>query len=75
MQSDGSFRTTAAFDGRHRSFAITYQATWLEGCYIARFDFCGIETTNLKRLWEEELYLPAVAVGVRVVGTGVFGSE
>ena len=28
------------------------------------------------RLWEEELYLPAVAVGIRdVIGTGVFGSE
>ena len=28
------------------------------------------------RLWEEELYLPQVAVGIRdMVGTGVFGSE
>ena len=34
--------------------------------------FWDFETTSLKRgLWEEELYLPAVAIGIRdVIGTG-----
>ena len=53
MQSDGSFRTTAAFDGRHRSFAITYQTTpWLEGPFVTldlMSSFFGIGTTSLKR--------------------------
>ena len=83
MQSDGTFSTTAAFDGRHRQFAITYQATpWLEGTfrYSGWYDQ-SVYTWDRNyefnaRLWEEELYLPAVAVGIRdLVGTGVFGSE
>ena len=81
MQSDGSFRTTAAFDGRHRSFAITYQATpWLEGTFrYTGFDEFFYWDRNYEfkaRLWEEELYLPTVSVGIRdVIGTGIFGSE
>ena len=81
MQSDGSFRTTAAFDGRHRSFAITYQTTpWLEGTFrytgFDEFFFWDRNYEFKARLWEEELLLPAVAVGIRdVIGTGVFGSE
>ena len=81
MQSDGSFRTTAAFDGRHRSFAITYQTTpWLEGTFrYTGFDEFFYWDRNYEfkaRLWEEELYLPTVAVGIRdAIGTGVFGSE
>ena len=81
MQSDGTFSTTAAFDGRHRQFAITYQATpWLEGTFrYTGFDQFFYWDRNYEfkaRLWEEELYLPAVAVGIRdLVGTGVFGSE
>lgn len=83
MKSDGTFSTTAAFDGRHRQFAITYQATpWLEGTfrYSGWYDktvYTWDRNYEFKaRLWDEELYLPAVAVGVRdLVGTGVFGSE
>ena len=81
MQSDGTFSATAAFDGRHRQFAITYQATpWLEGTFrYTGFDQFFYWDRNYEfkaRLWEEELYLPAVAVGIRdLVGTGVFGSE
>ena len=81
MQSDGSFRTTAAFDGRNRSFAITYQTTpWLEGTFrytgFDEFFFWDRNYEFKARLWEEELYLPSVAVGIRdVIGTGVFGSE
>ena len=81
MQSDGRFRTTAAFDGRHRSFAITYQTTpWLEGTFrytgFDEFFFWDRNYEFKARLWEEELYLPSVAIGIRdVIGTGVFGSE
>lgn len=81
MQRDGSFRTTASFDGRHRSFAITYQTTpWLEGTFrytgFDEFFFWDRNYEFKARLWKEELFLPAVAVGIRdVIGTGVFGSE
>ena len=81
MKSDGTFSTTAAFDGRHRQFAITYQATpWLEGTFrYTGFDnfFHWDRNYEFKaRLWDEDYYLPAVAIGIRdLVGTGVFGSE
>ena len=66
MQSDGAFSATAAFDGRHRQFAITYQATpWLEGTFrYTGFDQFFYWDRNYEfkaRLWEEELYLPALA--------------
>ncbi|MDC3393368.1 YjbH domain-containing protein [Luminiphilus sp.] len=81
MQSDGTFSTTAAFDGRHRQFAITYQATpWLEGTFrytgYSDYFYWDRNYEFKARLWEEELYLPQVAVGIRdIVGTGNFGSE
>lgn len=81
MKSDGTFSTTAAFDGRHRQFAITYQATpWLEGTFrYTGFDEFFYWDRNYEfkvRLWDEDYYLPAVAVGIRdLVGTGVFGGE
>ena len=83
MQSDGVFSTTAAFDGRNRQFSITYQATpWLEGTfrYSGWYDqkvYTWDRNYEFKaRLWAEDQYLPAVAVGIRdLVGTGVFGSE
>ena len=83
MKSDGTYSTVAAFDGRYRQFGITYQATpWLEGTFrytgwydqkVATWD----RNYEFKlRLWEEELHLPTVAVGIRdLIGTGVFGSE
>ena len=83
MQSDGTFSTTAAFDGRNRQFSITYQATpWLEGAfrYSGWYDqtvYTWDRNYEFKaRLWTEDPVLPAVAVGIRdLVGTGVFGSE
>lgn len=83
MQSDGTFSTTAAFDGRNRQFSITYQATpWLEGTfrYSGWYDqtvYTWDRNYEFKaRLWTEDPVLPAVAVGIRdLVGTGVFGSE
>ena len=81
MQGDGTFSTTAAFDGRHRQFAITYQATpWLEGTFrYTGFDnfFHWDRNYEFKaRLWDEDYYSPVVAIGIRdLVGTGVFGSE
>ncbi len=81
MSSDSSLKFTSAFDDRHRSFMVTYQATpWLEGT----FRYTGFENFFLwdrnyevkMRLSEEKKFVPQLAVGVRdAVGTGLFGSE
>ena len=88
MQQDGYLTFGAGFDGLHRSFSATYQATpWLE----ATFRYSGTQgassaTANgvywdrnyaFKALLVDETdLLPALAVGVRdAVGTGVFSSE
>lgn len=78
---DGLFAVGASVDGRHRQFYVTYQATpWLQGT----FRYTGFKDFFLwdrnyeikARLWEEDVFLPQVAVGIRdIVGTGVFGSE
>lgn len=81
METDGKFSTVAAFDGRHRQFSISYQATpWLQGTFrYTGFDRFSDWDRNYEfkaKLWDEELFFPAVALGVRdMVGTGVFGSE
>jgi len=83
MASDGTLTTTAAIQSRTNSYAITYQATpWLEGT----FRYTGFTQATAYRydrnyeakvrLWEEQEYLPQVAVGIRdLVGTGLWGSE
>ena len=81
MQSDGTFSTTAAFDGRHRQFSITYQATpWLETTFrYSGFSEIFLWDRNYEvklRLSKEGPYQPSVALGIRdVIGTGVFGGE
>jgi len=81
FDEDGVFAAGASIDERHRQFSITYQATpWLQGTFrYTGFDEFFLWDRNYEfkaRLWEEELYLPQVAVGIRdIVGTGVFGSE
>ncbi|EHQ56692.1 putative lipoprotein (DUF940) [gamma proteobacterium HIMB55] len=81
MQPDGTLTATAAFDGRHRQFALSYQiAPWLEGTFrYTGFDEFSYWDRNYEvkaQLWDENLFLPAVAFGIRdAVGTGVFGSE
>ena len=79
--NDGLFAVGASVDGRHRQFSVTYQATpWLQGT----FRYTGFKDFFLwdrnyeikARLWEEDVFLPQVAVGIPdIVGTGVFGSE
>jgi len=82
MSVDGTLTTTAAIQSRTKSYSITYQATpWIEGT----FRYTGFNRTvhsydrnyEVKiRLWEEQEYLPQVAVGIRdLVGTGAWGSE
>ena len=82
MSTDGTLSTTAAIQSRTNSYAITYQATpWLEGT----FRYTGFTDSSYSydrnyevklRLWEEDKYLPQVAVGIRdLVGTGLWGSE
>ena len=81
MSSDGLLTTTAAIQSRTNSYAITYQATlWLEGTFRYTGDndyFYYDRNYEVKiRLWEEDDYLPQVAVGIRdLVGTGLWGSE
>jgi len=83
MSADGTLTTTAAIQSRTNSYAITYQATpWLEttfrytGFTIA-YPYSYDRNYEAKiRLWEEQAYLPQVAVGIRdLVGTGLWGSE
>ena len=82
MSSDGTLTTTAAIQSRTKSYAITYQVMpWLEGTFrytgFNRAIFSYDRNYEAKiRLWEEQRYLPQVAVGIRdLVGTGLWGSE
>jgi hypothetical protein len=81
MKADGTLTTTAAIESRTSAYSITYQATpWLEGTFrytgFNEFFFYDRNYEVKARLWEEQQYLPQVAVGIRdVVGTGVFGAE
>jgi hypothetical protein len=82
MSADGALTATAAIQSRTNAYAVSYQITpWLEGA----FRYTGFTQTSYTydrnweaklRLWQEQDYLPQVAVGIRdVVGTGVWGSE
>ena len=81
FDADGTFAAAASTDERHKQFSITYQATpWLQGTFrytgFNDFFYWDRNYEFKARLWEEELYLPQVAVGIRdMVGTGKFGSE
>ncbi len=81
FETDGLFSVSASTDKRHKQFSITFQATpWLQGTFrytgFNEFFYWDRNYEFKARLWEEELYLPQVAVGIRdMVGTGVFGSE
>ncbi|MDB2557606.1 YjbH domain-containing protein [Luminiphilus sp.] len=81
FDDDGVFAVAASTDERHKQFSITYQATpWLQGTFrysgFNEFFHWDRNYEFKARLWEEELYLPQVAVGIRdLVGTGIFGSE
>jgi hypothetical protein len=81
MSADGTLTTTAAIQSRTNSYAITYQAMpWLE----STFRYTGLNdwfyydrNYEVKvRLWQEQEYLPQIAIGIRdIVGTGFYGSE
>lgn len=81
FENDGAFVASASTDGRHKQYAITYQATpWLQGTFrYTGFDdfFFWDRNYELKALLKAETTrLPQVAVGVRdIVGTSYFGSE
>ena len=82
MAQDGTLTTTAAVQSRSKSYAITYQAApWFEGTFRYTGFNRAIYTYDRNyeakiRLWQEQNYLPQVAVGIRdLVGTGVWGSE
>lgn len=81
FDEDGTLAVSVSRDERHRQFSITYQATpWLQGTFrysgFNEFFHWDRNYEFKARLWEEELYLPQVAVGIRdIVGTGIYGSE
>ena len=81
FSEDGMFSAGASTDERHKQFFISYQATpWLQGTFrytgFNDFFYWDRNYEFKARLWEEELYLPQLAIGIRdVIGTGVFGSE
>ena len=81
MSMDGTLTTTAAFQSRTNSYAITYQALpRLEATfrYTGDNDFFHYDRNYEAKLklWSESAYLPQVAVGIRdLVGTGIWGSE
>ena len=81
MSADGTLTTTAAIQSRTNSYAITYQVTpWLEGTFrytgFNEFFHWDRNYEAKVRLWQEQDYLPQVAIGIRdLVGTGVYGSE
>jgi hypothetical protein len=81
MKADGTLTATAATQSRTNAYSITYQVTpWLEGTFrytgFNEFFFYDRNYEGKLRLWEEQPFLPQVAVGIRdMVGTGVFGAE
>jgi hypothetical protein len=81
MSSDGTLTTTAAFQSRTNSYAITYQPfPRLETTfrYTGDNDFFYYDRNYEAKLklWSESDYMPQVAVGIRdLVGTGRWGSE
>ena len=82
MASDGVLTATAAVESRTKSYSMTYQVTpWLEGTFrytgFNRAIYSYDRNYEAKiRLWEEQAYLPQLAIGIRdLVGTGVWGSE
>lgn len=81
MEDDATIKIGAAFDERHRSYMLTYQATpWLEATFrytgFEQFFFWDRNYEVKFRLLEETADLPQLALGLRdIVGTGVFGSE
>ena len=81
MEDDATIKIGAAFDERHRSYMLTYQATpWLEATFrytgFEQFFFWDRNYEVKFRLLEETTELPQLALGIRdIVGTGVFGSE
>jgi hypothetical protein len=81
MSSDGTLTTTAAFQSRTNSYAITYQPfPWLETTfrYTGDNDFFHYDRNYEAKLklWSEGNYSPQLAVGIRdMFGTGIWSSE
>ncbi len=81
MSSDGTLRFTSAYDGRHRSYMLTYQAVpWAQGTFrYTGFDefFHWDRNYEFKlKIVNESKNLPQLAIGIRdALGTGLFESE
>ena len=81
MSLDGTLRFTSAYDGRHSSYMLTYQAVpWAQGTFrYTGFDefFHWDRNYEFKlKIANESKYLPQLAIGIRdALGTGLFESE
>jgi len=85
MAPDGTLVGNITFSPNLQRYAITFQATpWLETTFnYQTFDFAATSLERFDRqfdmkvrLWEEDIYLPEVAIGLQdFLGTGIFGGE
>lgn len=84
MAPDSTLSATVAWNQVQQRYSMTFQAApWLE----TTFSYSGFDTSpttdtfdrqfDIKiRLWEEELYIPEIAVGLQdFLGTGLFSGE
>lgn len=85
MAQDSTLSTNIAWNKEQQRYALTFQAApWLETTWgYSGFtrEVTGEDTFDRQfdvkiRLWEEDLYMPALAVGLQdFLGTGLFSSE
>lgn len=85
MAAHGTLAGNVTYSPSLQRYGITFQATpWLEATFNYQiFDFAETNEERFDRqfdikvrLWEEDIYLPEVAVGFQdFLGTGIFGGE
>jgi len=85
MAPDGTLVGNVTYSPGLQRYGITFQATpWLETTFNYQiFDFSDTNEERFDRqfdlkvrLWEEDIYLPEVAIGLQdFLGTGIFGGE
>lgn len=89
MAPDSTLSTVVAWNRAQQRYSLTFQAApWLE----TTFSYSGFDITSFQfpegqgtfdrqfdikiRLWEEDLYIPEIAVGLQdFLGTGIFSGE
>lgn len=84
MAPDSTLSTVVAWNQAQQRYSLSFQAApWLETTFsYSGFDLSPTNSTfdrqfDIKlRLWEEELYIPEIAIGLQdFLGTGIFSGE